>query len=98
MPFSAVEFHVSTAHLKNVAFVPACRLFIIGGSPLTNDVWAGQPEQSSTGTWFFVWENMASGSDVPFSPRAGLGECIHLAVIVPPLVRSLHAQSFRYHL
>lgn len=50
------------------------RLFIIGGSPLTNDVWAGDIVQDASGSWSFVWEEMASGDNVPFSPRAGLGK------------------------
>lgn len=50
------------------------RLFIIGGSPLTNDVWAGDILQDASGSWFLVWEEMASGDAVPFSPRAGLGK------------------------
>ncbi|CAM9139251.1 unnamed protein product [Ectocarpus fasciculatus] len=60
------------------------RLFIIGGSPLTNDVWAGDIVQDASGFWSFVWEKMASGNEVPFSPRAGLAA----AVIQRPLVQS----------
>lgn len=50
------------------------RLFIIGGSPLSNDVWAGDLAQNSAGKWIFTWESMASRDNVPFSPRAGLGK------------------------
>ncbi|CAN0381340.1 unnamed protein product, partial [Hapterophycus canaliculatus] len=60
------------------------RLFVIGGSPLTNDVWAGDIVQDSSGAWSFIWEEMASGNEVPFSPRAGLAA----AVIQRPLVNS----------
>lgn len=45
----------------------------MGGSPLTNDVWAADITQNSAGVWVFTWEEMASGDGVPFSPRAGLG-------------------------
>lgn len=30
--------------------------------------------QDSSGIWSFIWEEMAGGNDVPFSPRAGLGK------------------------
>ncbi|CAM9200573.1 unnamed protein product, partial [Sphacelaria rigidula] len=60
------------------------RLFIIGGSPLSNDVWAGNLAQNSAGKWSFTWESMASGDNVPFSPRAGLAA----AVIQRPMIES----------
>ena len=50
------------------------RLFIIGVSPLTNDVWAGDAIPMLDGRWKLVWEQMDRDTLVPFSPRAGLGE------------------------
>lgn len=64
----------------------AHRLFIIGGSPLTNDVWAADIVLDASGSWSLIWEEMASGNDVPFSPRAGLGKPGQSPTSTPPAV------------
>ncbi|CAM9754300.1 unnamed protein product [Ascophyllum nodosum] len=52
------------------------KLFIIGGSPLNNDVWAADIAHNAAGSWVFTWEAMSSGDDTPFSPRAGLAAAV----------------------
>ncbi|CAM9484098.1 unnamed protein product, partial [Discosporangium mesarthrocarpum] len=53
------------------------RLFIIGGSPLSNDVWSTVDiGQSSNGKWNFVWKQLFPGSNVTFSPRAALATTV----------------------
>lgn len=81
--------HVSSngnLHYLNGLLSGTHRLFIIGGSPLTNDVWAADIVQDASGSWSLVWEEMASGNNVPFSPRAGLGKPASVSSLNTPTV------------